>query len=71
MFLLLLIDLKVPLSPLINLRESLLLLVNLLNTLAKKKPYYIIVPTKKANPNKKINGNVKEQNIITEKRIKK
>jgi hypothetical protein len=61
----------VPLSPLLNLKESLLLPVELSSTLIKKKLYYKIVPTKEAELKKKINGNIGEQNIVTEKRIKK
>jgi hypothetical protein len=50
---------------------SLLLPIKLSSTLVKKKSYYKIVPTKKAKPKKKINGDIKKQNIVTEKRIKK
>ena len=42
-----------------------------LNTLVKKKPYYIIIFTKEAELKKKINGNIGEQNIVIGKRIKK
>ncbi len=42
-----------------------------LNALANKKLHYIIVPAKQAKPKKKINGNIREQNIVTGKRIKK
>ena len=41
------------------------------STLVKKKLHYEIVPTKEAKPKKKINGNIGEQNIVTEKKIKK
>jgi hypothetical protein len=61
----------VPLSPLLNLKESLSLPIELLSTLVKKKLYYKIVPTKEAEPKKKINSNIEEQNVITGKRIKK
>jgi hypothetical protein len=40
------------------------------NTLAKKKPHYIIVPTNEAEPKKNIIGNIKEQNIVKGKRLK-
>ena len=36
-----------------------------------KKPHYIIVLTDEAKPKKKINGNIKEQNIVKEKRLKR
>ena len=49
-----------------NLLEPLLSL----NTLVKKKPYYIIVPTNKAKPKKNIISNIGEQNIIKGKRLK-
>ena len=45
--------------------------IEILSTLVKKKPYYKMVPTKKAKPKKKIDGNIKEQNIVIKKRIKK
>jgi hypothetical protein len=38
--------------------------------LAKKKPYYIIVPTDKAELKKNIVGNIGEQNMVKEKRLK-
>ena len=50
---------------------SLLLLIELSSTLVKKKLYYKIVFTKKAKLKKKINGNIREQNIVIKKRIKK
>ena len=50
---------------------SLLLFTELLNTLVKKKLYYKMVPTKKAKPKKKIDGDIGEQNIVIGKRIKK
>jgi len=59
------------LSPYINLRESLSLPAESLNTLAKKKPHYEMVPIKEAKPKKKINSNVGEQNVVIGKRIKK
>ena len=37
----------------------------------KKKPHYKIVFTKEAKPKKKINGDIREQNIVIGKRIKK
>ena len=40
-----------------------------LNTLVKK-PHYILVPTNKAKLKKKINGDIGEQNIVKEKRLK-
>jgi len=40
-----------------------------LKTLVKK-PHYIMVPTNKSKPEKKINGNIGEQNIVKEKRLK-
>jgi len=48
------------LLPHIDLKKSLLLLIESLNTLVKKKPYYKIVPIKEAKLKKKINGNVGE-----------
>ena len=42
-----------------------------LSTLVKKKPHYKIVPTKKTKPKKKINSNIKKQNIVTDKKNKK
>ena len=50
---------------------SLLLPIELLNTLVKKKLHYKIVLTEKAEPKKKIDGDVGEQNIVIGKRIKK
>jgi hypothetical protein len=41
-----------------------------LNTSAKKKLNYIIVPTEEVKPKKNIDGNIEEQNIVKEKRIK-
>jgi len=35
-----------------------------------KKPHYIIVPTDKSKPEKKINGDIREQNVVKEKRLK-
>jgi len=35
-----------------------------------KKPHYIIVPTNKAKPKKKINGDIGEQNMVKGKRLK-
>ena len=52
-------------------RMSLLPPIESLNTLAKKKPYYKIVPTKKAKLKKKINNNIGKQNIVIKKIIKK
>ena len=49
-----------------NLPEPLLLL----NTSAKKKLYYIIVPANKDKLKKNIISNIKEQNIIKGKRLK-
>jgi len=40
-----------------------------LKTLAKK-PHYIIVPTDKSKPEKKINSNIEEQNVVKGKRLK-
>ena len=48
-----------------------LLLTELLSTLAKKKPYYIIVFIKETKLKKKINGDIREQNMVIKKRIKK
>ena len=45
--------------------------IEILSTSVKKKPHYEMVPTKEAEPKKKINGNIKEQNIVIKKRIKK
>ena len=45
--------------------------IKLLNTLVKKKPHYIIVPTKEAELKRKINSDIGEQNIVIRKRIKK
>jgi len=54
------LDLREPLSLYIDLREFLLLLIEFLNTLVKKKPYYKLVFIKEAKLKKKINGNVGE-----------
>jgi len=48
------------LSPHIDLRESLLLPTESLNTLAKKKLYYKMVFIKEAKLKKKINSNIGE-----------
>ena len=50
---------------------SLLPPIELLSTLVKKKPHYKMVFTKKAELKKKINSNIKKQNVIIGKRIKK
>jgi hypothetical protein len=60
----------VPLLLLSNLGKSLSLPTKSSSTLAKKL-YYKIVLTKEAKPKKKIDSNIKEQNIVTGKRIKK
>ena len=54
------IDIGESLLPPIDLGESLLPPVESLNTLVKKKPYYITVPAKEAKLKKKINGDVGE-----------
>ena len=54
----LLIDIGESLLPPIDLRESLLPPTKSLNTLVKKKLYYIIVPAKEAKLKKKINSNI-------------
>jgi len=59
------------LSPYIDLKESLLLPIESLNTLIKKKLHYKIVFIKEAKLKKKINSNVGEQNVVIGKRIKK
>ena len=41
-----------------------------LNTLAKKKPHYVMVLADKAELKKNIVSNVKEQNIVKGKRVK-
>ena len=41
-----------------------------LNTLAKKKLYFIIVLINKAKLKKKINSNIGEQNVVKGKRLK-
>jgi hypothetical protein len=41
-----------------------------LNTLAKKKPHYVIVLTNKAELKKNIVGNIGERNVIKGKRLK-
>jgi len=48
------------LLPYIDLKESLLLPIEFLNTLVKKKLYYKMVSIKEAKLKKKINGNVEE-----------
>ena len=58
--LLLPIDIGESLSLPTDLGESLSLLVESLNTLVKKKLYYIIVPAKEAKLKKKINSNIGE-----------
>ena len=58
-------------TPKPSFRASLLPSIELSNTLAKKKLYYMIIPTKEARLKKKINSDVGEQNVVTEKRIKK
>ena len=40
------------------------------NTSAKKKPHYVMVPTDEAEPKKKIDGDVGEQNVVKGKRLK-
>ena len=65
--LLLPIDLGVFLLPLTNLKESLLLSVELLSILVKKKLYYKMVFVKETELKKKINGDIEEQNIVMEK----
>ena len=55
----------------LSFRASLLSPVESLSTLVKKKPHYIIIPTEEAGPKKKINSNIRKQNIVTGKRIKK
>ena len=35
-----------------------------------KKPHYVMVPTDEAEPKKKIDGNIGEQNIVKGKRLK-
>ena len=50
---------------------SLLLPVESSSTSVKKKPYYEMVPLKEAKPKKKINSDIREQNIVIGKRIKK
>ena len=67
----LLTDIGESLSPPIDLGESLLPPAESLNTLVKKKPHYIMVPTKEAELKKKINSNIGEQNVVIGKRIKK
>ena len=57
-------------TPKLNFRESLSPPIESLSTLAKKL-HYIMVPAKEAKPKKKINSNIEEQNMVTEKRIKK
>ena len=62
---------RAPLLLPIDLGESPLPPVESLNTLVKKKPYYIIVPAKEAELKENINSNVGKQNIVIRKRIKK
>jgi hypothetical protein len=50
---------------------SLLLYTELLSTLVKKKPHYEMVFTEEAKLKKKSDGNIREQNVVTGKRIKK
>ena len=57
--------------PKLSSRASLLLPAELLSTLVKKKPHYEMVPTEEAEPKKKINRNIEEQNMVIGKRIKK
>ena len=45
--------------------------IELLSTLVKKKPHYIMVFTEEAKPKKKINSDIEEQNIVIGKIIKK
>ena len=52
-------------------RASPLLFIKLSSTLVKKKPHYKMVFAKKAELKKKINSNIKKQNVIIGKRIKK
>ena len=58
-------------TPKLSFKASLLLPTELSSTLIKKKPHYIMVPTEEAGPKKKINSDIREQNIVTGKRIKK
>ena len=51
-------------------RAFLLPPTELLSILVKKKLYYKIVPTKEAKLKKKINGNIKKQNIVIKKGLK-
>ena len=53
-------DIGESLSPPIDLGESLLPPTESLNTLVKKKLYYITVPAEEAELKKKINGNIGE-----------
>jgi len=55
----------------IDLKKSLSLPIESLNTLVKKKLYYKMVPIKKAKLKKKINSNIEKQNVVIGKRIKK
>ena len=57
-------------TPELSSKESLLLPIESLSTLAKKS-HYMMVPIKEAKPKKKINSNIGEQNIIIGKKIKK
>ena len=45
--------------------------IKLSSTSVKKKPHYIIVPTKETRLKKKINSNIGEQNMVIRKRIQK
>ena len=58
-------------TPELSSRVSPLPLVKSLSTSAKKKLYYVMVPTEEARPKKKINDNIGEQNVVIKKRIKK
>ena len=58
-------------TPELSFRASPLPPVESSSTLVKKKPHYKMVPTEKAEPKKKINGNIGEQNVVTGTRIKK
>ena len=62
---------RAPLLLPIDIGESLLPPTESLNTLVKKKLYYIMVPTKEAKLKKKIDSNIGEQNVVIGKRIKK
>jgi len=62
---------RAPLSLPIDIGKSLSPPVESLNTLVKKKLYYIIVPAEEAKLKKKINSNIGEQNMVIGKIIKK